>query len=152
MSLRAFTELPSSETVKRIAYDAFEVIDGIVTGTHLLIVRGTAPCINMEVRLSPRIYIDCPQYWAIEVTGTLLGSICLPTMRPYIVSIPLDGITGYRGIELVGAHQSNLVDVTGGCAQGQSLAGEAGAATADSETITVDSDRMTADGGVTSGN
>jgi hypothetical protein len=52
----------------------------------------------------PLIYIQQPEYWGIEVVGCLPG-IGLPE-APYTISIPLDGITGTKGIEVIGATRS----------------------------------------------
>ncbi|HEX9668718.1 MAG TPA: hypothetical protein VGC93_04460, partial [Thermoanaerobaculia bacterium] len=79
------------------------------------IVRGTKPCINMEVFLSPRIYTHCPDYWGIEVVGCLPTGICLTAIGKYDVTISLTGITGSAGIEVVGATRSQQFRVTGGC-------------------------------------
>ena len=104
MSQRDFMSLSGAESVKRIAFDDAEVV-GLFAGGHLLIVRGEAPCLNMDVRLSPLIYIDCPEYWGIEVVGTLPGGICLPAVKPFVVAIPLAGATGSKGIEVLGANE-----------------------------------------------
>ena len=66
---------------------------------------------------APVIYIQQPEYWAIEVVGSLRG-IGLPALAPYAVSIPLAGIIGTKGIEVVGATRSQRFDIsTGGFSQ-----------------------------------
>ena len=57
----------------------------------------------MRVRLEPLVYVQQPEYWGIEVVGCLTGGICLTAVRPFTESIPLAGITGTKGIEVVGA-------------------------------------------------
>lgn len=109
------TELKAASGAKLIAFEEAEVVPGFVNDTYFLVVRGEAPCLNMEVRLVPLIYIDCPDFWQIEVTGTLPGGFCLTAMKPYVVSLPLAGITGREGIELVGANGSKRFSVLGGC-------------------------------------
>lgn len=42
------------------------------------------------------------EYWGIEVVGSLHG-IGLPATGPYTVFLPLDGIIGTKGIEVIGA-------------------------------------------------
>jgi hypothetical protein len=59
----------------------------------------------MEVRLSPRIYIRRPEYWGIEVIGSLPGGICLPVTAKYTVALPLEGVTGTKGVEVIGANK-----------------------------------------------
>ena len=120
MSLRDFAAADAAQSVRRIHFDTADVV-GNFPGGHILVVTGQAPCINMEVRLSPLIYIDCPEYWGIEVVGSLPGGFCLPTVRPYALAIPLRGVTGYRGIEVLGARRSERIDVPGGCEQGETF-------------------------------
>ena len=98
-----------------IAFNDAQVSPGIVNDTWFLTVSGEAPCLNMTVSLVPRIYVKCPEYWAIEVVGTLPGGFCLTAMRPYLQFIPLTGIIGSKGIEVVGANGSKTFDLTGGC-------------------------------------
>lgn len=119
MSLREFAAAGPAESVRLIGFHSCEIV-GNFPGGDILIVRGEAPCLNMRIRLSPRIYIDCPEYWGIEVTGSLRGGICLTAIKPYVVSIPLAGIVGYKGIEVIGSRRSERMDVPGGCSQGSS--------------------------------
>lgn len=121
MSLQEFHAGEPAQSFRRIGFESCEVVSNF-PGGYLLIVRGEAPCINMEVSLSPMIYIQCPEYWGIEVLGTLPGNVCLTAMKPYALTIPLTGITGYRGIEVLGARRSEKIDVEGGCEQGRSYA------------------------------
>jgi hypothetical protein len=120
MTTRDIFALTAAESVKRIAYDSADVVGGFQTGTYFLVVSGTAPCVNMEVSLSPLIYIDCPEYWGIEVIGTLPGGFCLTAIKPFSVSIPLAGITRSKGIEVLGAtKRKDQIDVPGGCRTGE---------------------------------
>lgn len=106
-----FLSAPAAESVRLIPFDEAEVRPGFVPNTWILIVSGTKPCINMEVRLIPRIYIRQPEYWGIEVTGILPGGICLTATAPYTVSLPLDGILGTKGIEVIGSNKQEEIDV-----------------------------------------
>jgi len=117
MSLRDFAALAAAESVRRINFDSAEVVN--VAGRNILIVRGEAPCLNMNVSLSPLIYIECPEYWGIEVIGSLPGCICLTAMKPFVLALPLDGIIGSKGIEVLGARRSEQIDVEGGCESGR---------------------------------
>ena len=121
MSVREFAAFEAAQSVRRINFDSCEVV-GNFPGGDILVVRGEAPCLNMKVRLSPLIYIDCPEYWGIEVVGSLPGGFCLTAMKPFALAISLAGITGYRGIEVLGARRSEQIDVAGGCQQGNCLA------------------------------
>ena len=115
MAMEALEKLQAANSVRKIGFDDAAVVPGIVPGTYFLVVRGEAPCLNMEVNLSPLIYINCPDYWGIEVVGSLPGGFCLDAIKPYVVTIPLAGIIGSRGIEVIGANRSERFDVAGGC-------------------------------------
>lgn len=107
-----FTELPQAEACRLIDFTDVEVRPGFVPNTYILIVSGTKPYMNMAVELVPRVYIRQPEYWGIEVVGCLPG-IGLPAEAPYTVSLPLDGIRGTEGIEVIGASHSRKIRVGG---------------------------------------
>ncbi len=124
MNLTDFQSAPTSETHRRINYNSATVVPGGAPGTYFLHVTGEAPCLNMEVRLVPLIYIRCPEYWVIEVIGYLPGGVCLTATRQYTVCIPLAGVTGSTGIEVVGASKNERIQVSGGnCSANTSFAG-----------------------------
>ena len=100
--MREFSSLPKAESCRLIDFDRCEVRPGFLPGSYILIVEGMKPYANMQVDLVPLIYIQQPKYWGIEVVGCLRG-IGLPVLTPYTVSIPLDGILGTKGIEVIGA-------------------------------------------------
>jgi hypothetical protein len=77
----------------------------------VLRVTGTKPFLNMEVQLVPLVFIQQPEFWGIEVIGRLPGGIGLPALAPYDVSIPLSGITGTKGVEVIGATRSKRIEV-----------------------------------------
>lgn len=106
---------PTTQSCRLIDFETAEVRPGIVNGTFFLVVTGTKPCFNMQVSLSPLIYVQCPEYWEIEVTACIPGGICLPATAPFTEAIPLAGITGSKGIELVGANKREQFKVSGGC-------------------------------------
>ena len=104
-SLHQFQALPTPGSFRLINFDSAEILSGTVAGTFILVVRGTKPYLNMKVNLMPLVYVQQPEYWGIEVIGSLPG-IGLPAEAPYTVSIPLEGIRGTKGIEVIGANQS----------------------------------------------
>jgi len=108
-------EQPAAQSSRLINFEKAEVRPGFVSGTFILIVSGEAPCLNMQVSLVPLIYVRCPEYWGIEVVGTLPDGFCLTAMKPYTVTLQLTGITGSDGIEVIGANKSQKIKVTGGC-------------------------------------
>lgn len=105
-----FATLPAPTSVRLIDFKEATVVPGIVPDTFILIVSGTMPYANMKVDLVARVYIRQPEYWGIEVIGTLPG-IALPTVAEFTVSIPLDGIRGTKGIEVIGANVTREIDV-----------------------------------------
>jgi hypothetical protein len=117
MSTEQYLDFEAAQSVRRIPFKTAKVVPGIVSGTHILIVSGTTACVNMKVRLSPLIYIRCPDYWGIEVIGELKGGHCIigivPT--PFTVSMQLNGMIGSKGIEVLGAKQAKKIKVAGGC-------------------------------------
>jgi hypothetical protein len=66
--------------------------------------------LNMEVTLRPRVYIQQPEYWGIEVVGCLPG-FGIPVMTPFTVSIRLAGLMGTEGIEVIGATRSEKIEL-----------------------------------------
>jgi hypothetical protein len=111
LKLREFEAAPQCSSTRLIDFEDAEVRPGFVTGTFILVVRGIKPYLNMEVRLTPLVYIRQPEFWGIEVVGSLPGGIGLPTTSPYTASLPLDGILGTRGIEVIGAARSKKIEL-----------------------------------------
>ena len=81
-------------------------------------VRGTLPGIGFEARLAPRVYHERPDYWGIEVAVVAVpepandagvGEVSLDFER----SVPLIGITGNRGITVIGANQVKRIEISG---------------------------------------
>jgi len=105
MTTKLVAALPQAESTRLIPFTKSRVVPGIVPKTWFLIVEGTKPCVNMEVRLRPRIYVRRPEYWGIEVTGTLPGGLCLPVIAKYTVALPLENVTGTKGIEVIGSNK-----------------------------------------------
>jgi hypothetical protein len=108
--LEQLRALPAPQSCRLIDFETAEVRPGFVTGTFILVVSGTKPYANMTVELRPLIYIRRPAYWGIEVVGCLPG-FGLPALAPYTVALPLDGVTGTRGIEVLGATRSRRIAV-----------------------------------------
>ena len=81
-------------------------------------VRGTLPGTGYELKLAPRVYHDRPDYWGIEVAvvakpkaanDTEMGEVSLDFEQ----SVPLTGITGVRGITVIGANQVKRIEISG---------------------------------------
>lgn len=86
-------------------------------------VRGSLPGIGYEARLAPRIYYDRPDFWGIEVAVIHSPEIVSPHPANdaggidhklvFERSVPLTGITGVRGIAVIGANQVKRIEITG---------------------------------------
>ena len=80
------------------------VVPGVTPEGLVLTVSGDTPR-NAErgakVKLEPLKYEVQPEYWKIEVLWDPAEAI-LPVVTPFTVSIPLDGIRGAKGVEVVG--------------------------------------------------
>lgn len=87
-----------------------EVRPAFVTNTFILIVSGKKPYLNMTVRLSPLTYIRQPEYWEIQVIGSVPG-IVIPAIGSYHETLPLDGIRGTKGIIVKWADDSQTFDI-----------------------------------------
>lgn len=107
-------EAAAAESVRRIDFEEATVRPGFIPCTFFLTVSGTKPYLNMEVELSPRIYVRQPEYWGIEVIGIMPG-IGLPATAPFHVTIPLDGVIGTKGIEVIGATSSRKFELEADC-------------------------------------
>lgn len=111
-SMEAYAGLPYSEAVRRIDFERAEILTlESFPPQFVLTVAGTKPYANMEVELVPLVFVRQPEYWGIEVVGRLRGGIGLPALAPYTVSIPLTGITGTEGVEMLGATRSERLGV-----------------------------------------
>lgn len=119
---------PAAESYRLIDFDSVDVRPGFVNDTWILTVTGTTPCTNMEVMLSPRVYIRCPEDWGIEVVGHLPNGVCIRGTGKYSASIELTGITGSRGIEVIGATRTEQREVEGGCRGSEDFASGGGKA------------------------
>ena len=110
-TLTELRKAAAPQSYRLIDFETAEVRPGFVPNTFFLIVTGTVPCANMRVELVPVVFIRRPEYWEIEVVACLPGPICLPQVRKYTETIPLDSILGTAGIEVVGATRRERIRV-----------------------------------------
>jgi hypothetical protein len=112
--LQTFRDLPSATCFRLLDFERATIITLRSNPPQFILrVSGTKPYANMDVELVPLVYIRQPEYWGIEVVGSLRG-IGLPALAPYVVSLRLAGIIGTRGIEVVGATRSEQFDIPPG--------------------------------------
>jgi hypothetical protein len=110
--LRVHQDLPKADSQRLIDFERAQILTlESFPPQFVLRVTGTKPFLNMEVQLVPLVFIQQPEFWGIEVVGRLPGGIGLPALAPYDVSIPLSGITGTRGIEVIGASRTKRIRV-----------------------------------------
>jgi hypothetical protein len=117
--MERFTSAPPATGFRLLDFDYADVVTlESFPPQFVLRVSGTKPMANMQVQLVPLIFIRQPEYWGIEVVGSLPGGIGLPALAPYEVSLPLTGFLGTQGIEVIGASRVQRFDIpTAGPAQ-----------------------------------
>ena len=117
--LNDYIELPPAVSFRRLDFDSATIITlRSFPPQFILRVSGTLPYATMKAELVPLVYIQQPEYWGIEVVGSLRG-IALPVETPYAVSLPLTGFIGSLGIEVIGASRSEQFDIGPLAGQGQ---------------------------------
>lgn len=120
--------LSSAPNGRIIDFEAAELRQVPFQDGLYLWVRGQLPAGLGEARLAPRIYHGRPDYWGIEVTLVPKAPDSEPypatgpveaaegagqTLRIFEQSVPLTGITGSRGIAVIGANLVKRIDITG---------------------------------------
>jgi len=117
---------PPPTTCNLIDFEKATVEPIATTGTstrYRLTVSGTQPFLQMSVKLVPRVYIQQPDFWGIEVTGCRPGEVGLPVAVPYTVTFDFTGPMGKRGIEVIGSVRSQTFELAGRPAPVNRLAG-----------------------------
>lgn len=79
---------------------------------NTLVVTGEKPWANMDVTLMPLAYDQRPEYWGIEVVGSV-PAIGQPAIVPYAVELELGPTVGTMGIEVIGATRSEKIELSG---------------------------------------
>jgi len=106
----------TSERVNAVAFDSAELRAGPTMGQGLyLVVSGPAPTKGAHVRLLPVLGDSSPAYRRIDIVFEEHQVSDLPpsTVQPlrYEKSMPLSGLAGTKGIELVGANGRKKFDL-----------------------------------------
>jgi hypothetical protein len=81
-------------------------------------VSGMLPGPGLQVKLAPRYHYSRPDYWDIEVAAVAQGRQATSNDNEagdlqFERSVPLAGITGFRGISVIGANQVTRIDISG---------------------------------------
>jgi hypothetical protein len=109
--LQAYSSLPPAVSARRIDFtDASLVTLRTFPPRHILRVSGTKPYADMRVELVPLVYIRQPEYWEVEVVGSLRGA-GLAGPAPYTESLEVTATIGTRGLQVVGASTAERFDV-----------------------------------------
>ena len=103
-------QLEGHRKTSLVDFDHAEVVKEPISGRLFVVVSGNKPYANMTVSLEPRVYTRKPEYWGIDVTGTL-PDIGLPQVAPYVTTLPIMEIIGTKGIEVIGSHDSFRIEV-----------------------------------------
>jgi hypothetical protein len=109
--MEGYEVLPKAGSYRLVDFERVEVLTLRSFPQFPLWVRGTKPFANSSMDLSPVAHTRQPEYWGIEVVGRLRGGVPLPAEVPYEVSVLLSGITGTRGVEVIGASQAERMEV-----------------------------------------
>lgn len=97
-----FAGLPVAQTWRRVDFDWVEIEAATSDHGAVVVVGGIKHWLNLRVELVPRCYQMRPEFWGIEVVGALPG-YGVHAFVDYNVILPLDGIRGMQGIEIIGA-------------------------------------------------
>ena len=100
-----FERLPLADTCRRIDFDFVTIQAMSPPHGALLVVAGIKDWLNLTVVLRPRCYQTPPAFWGIEVVGALPGH-GVPGAVDFHVVLPLQGVCGTEGIEVIGATKS----------------------------------------------
>ena len=119
MSGMASGSLSSVPNGKIIDFDRAELRRVPFQDSLYLWVSARTPGTSFELRLAPRIYHDRPDYWGIEVVAigaTQADNDTGIDADTGLVerSVPLSGITGTKGISVIGANQTKLIEIDSG--------------------------------------
>ncbi len=128
MNSAASGSLSSVPNGRIIDFEIAELKTSPFQDSLYLWVKGRMPSGHFEVTLAPRIYHHRPEYWGIEVA---IVSVPHPANDPGFMalqdneakkmferpmferSVPLTGVTGSRGITVIGANQVKRIEITG---------------------------------------
>lgn len=113
----AIPTTPPTGLSRLIDFERADVITQMIYPPRpTLVVQGVKPNPAVEVTLVPLVYVSQPEYWGIQVVGTLDASggprPAQPIANvPYSAELPLAGVNGSKGVEVIGATCTERIDV-----------------------------------------
>ena len=123
MNIAASGSLSSVPNGRIIDFEIAELKTLPFQDSLYLWVSGRMPTGSFEVTLAPRIYHDRPEYWGIEVAivakqaaasdQKVVDAQANETRAMFERSVPLSGVTGSRGISVIGANQIKRIEIAG---------------------------------------
>jgi len=96
-----------------VDFESATVSAGKTPDSFVLTVTGhtsSSSSLGCPVKLSAAKYVTQPEYWRIEVLWDCADAI-FQSLCDFSVSIPLDGIRGKQGIEVVGRKRHEQINV-----------------------------------------
>jgi hypothetical protein len=109
--MQRFAAAPPASSFRLIDFEHADVVTlESFPPQFVLRVSGTKPIANMTVQLVPLVFIQQPEYWGIEVVGSL-PEIGLPALAPFDVSLAVTPFLGTKGIEVIGASRVQRFDI-----------------------------------------
>ena len=123
MNIAASGSLSSVPNGRIIDFEIAELKTLPFQDSLYLWVSGRMPAGSFEVTLAPRIYHDRPEYWGIEVAivatqaaikdQKVVDPLANEAPSMFERSVPLSGVTGSRGISVIGANQIKRIEIAG---------------------------------------
>lgn len=106
----AVDELPISSSVRLVPVTEVKLRDGFANDTYFLMAWGEKPYKAMEVEIVPMIYVRRPEWWQVDIVGSLKGDRETSAVTgEYFVSREI-WFWGTKGIEVRGKDFIHRID------------------------------------------
>jgi hypothetical protein len=103
-------QLQSNGPCQPLDFDKIEIRKGDGKDTWMLVVTGTTGGSPKGVQLIPAVYVRQPDYWRIELVQCGKDAEG-PETAHFTARLPLLGLLGTSGIEIVGAPRIERIDM-----------------------------------------
>jgi hypothetical protein len=110
--------LSSAPNGKIIAFEKAELRHLPSHDSLYLWVTGQMPELGFEAKLTPQMYYERPDYWGIEVAAVASPNAAQDGESAGVAlmfecSVPLIGITGTKGVAVIGANKIKRIEIAG---------------------------------------